>query len=210
MHLNQPGIQEFDQIWTEYNGVLVSVGHELAINSLLVPYLLAHYAGWDELQVGAVTQELAESMHGSSELTRLNLWQSPSYGVDLKSLREHKINYLDSLSRNTRYQIRRSLKIYAEKEAVSLGFASTKDQAIAFFNEIAPLHIAKWGSGVGQSGFTNSHFVSFHLNLISSAFSKGQIDLIKVSSDDRVLGYLYNFLYRGRVYFYLSGLVSEN
>lgn len=209
LHINQTGIQEFDQVWTEYNGVLISAGHESAIYSLLLPFLIAHYPGWDELQVGAVSEDIAISMHSSSELTRLDLWQSPSYGINLKDLSDKKLNYLDSLSRNTRYQIRRSLKLYSEMGRVSLTFAASKDQAIDFFNEIAPLHIAKWG-GAGQSGFTNQHFVSFHINLISKAFSLGQVDLIKVSSGDRVLGYLYNFLYRGRVYFYLSGLVTEN
>ena len=210
LHINQTGNQDLDQIWTEYNGVLSSVGHEPTIHSLVVPFLLTRYDDWDELHVGAVTQQNAQSMSCSSGLSRLDLWQSPSYGVDLKSLSERKVSYLDSLSRNTRYQIRRSLKLYASEAPVSLNFASSVDEALSFFNEIAPLHLARWGAGVGKSGFANQEFMAFHFSLITKAFGLDQIDLIKVQCGERTLGYLYNFLYRGRVYFYLSGLVSEN
>lgn len=210
LHINQTGNSELDQIWTEYNGILCSSAHETPVQLLLMSYLVDHYADWDELQIGAVTKTLANTLHESSDLTRLDLWHSPSYGVDLNVLRARHIDFLDSLSRNTRYQIRRSLKLYAISDAITLKFASSEEEALLFFNEIGPLHITRWGGGSGESGFANPHFISFHTSLISNAFKLKQIDLIKIQCGDRTLGYLYNFLYRGRVYFYLSGLVSEN
>lgn len=210
LHINQTGDSRLDQIWTEYNGILSSIGHEASVRLLMLPYLVSNYASWDELHVGAVTEELARSMSESSGLSRIDMWQSPSYGVNLKRLKDNKLSYLDSLSRNTRYQIRRSIKLYGSDGPFALHFASSQEQAISYFNEIAPFHIAKWGTGEGQSGFTNPHFVKFHKNLISNTFHLGCIDLIKITSGERVLGYLYNFIYRDCVYFYLSGLVTEN
>jgi CelD/BcsL family acetyltransferase involved in cellulose biosynthesis len=209
LHINQTGDPVLDQIWTEYNGILCSSVHEPQVQVLLMPFLVDHYAGWDELQVGAITQHLAKTLHESSGLTRLDLWHSPSYGVDLDVLTSGRLNFLDSLSRNSRYQIRRSLKLYAEEGGIKLQFAQTEQDAQLFFNEIAPLHMKKWGTRPGESGFSNPAFLRYHQNLIKGAFPLGQVDLIKISCGERVLGYIYNFLYKGRVYFYLSGLVSE-
>ena len=209
LHINQTGDPEQDQIWTEYNGILCSSEHDPQIQKLLMSYLIEHYSGWDELQLSAVTKKLANTLHASSGLTRLDLWHSPSYGVDLTNLKAEKRSFLDSLSRNTRYQIRRSLKLYTKDGGVRLHFAQSVEDAQLFFKEIAPLHLEKWGVKPGESGFSNPEFIKFHQNLIRTAFPLNQVDLIKIFCGERVLGYLYNFLYHGRVYFYLSGLVSE-
>ncbi len=209
LHVNQTGDPALDQIWTEYNGLLCSLEHEEQILGLFLPYLVKYYTGWDELQLGAITKRLANTLHESSNLMRLDLWQSPSYGVDLEQLHAEENSFLGSLSRNTRYQIRRSLKLYDSEGGVRLQFADSKAEAQRFFEEIAPLHLAKWGSKPGESGFSNPAFVKFHQHLIDIGFPLKQVDVIKIFCGERVLGYLYNFLYKGRVYFYLSGLVSE-
>ena len=209
LHFHQTGKPELDQIWTEYNGVLCATDHASEINALVMPFLIKHYSGWDELMLGAVSKNLAETLQKSSGLSRLDLWESPSYGVDLQDLKTKGLGFLESLSRNTRYQIRRSLKIYESQGGLRLQFAANETEAWSFFHEIAPLHMGRWGTKVGESGFSNPAFVAFHDLLIKRAFPLKQVDIIKVFCGARVLGYLYNFLYRGRVYFYLSGLVSE-
>jgi len=209
LHMHQTGNPELDQIWTEYNGVLCAIEHESNINALVMPFLIKHYPGWDELLVGAVSKKLALTLHKSSGLFRLDLWHSPSYGVDLIKLKTKKLDFLESLSRNSRYQIRRSLKMYESQGGIRLQFAVNQEEALSFFHEIAPFHMEKWGKNPGESGFSNPAFVSFHVLLIKRAFPLNQVDVIKIFCGDRILGYLYNLIYDGRVYFYLSGLVSE-
>lgn len=209
LHIQQTGAQELDHLWAEYNGVLCLPEYGDKILAQLMPYLMESYPAWDELVVGAVTHKTASILSDTSDFTRLNLWQSFSYGVDLKALASKRASYLSSLSRNARYQIRRSLKMYAAKGGLELQFASSTDEALSYFSDIAPLHIAKWGNGVGESGFANPFFTLFHVNLITNAFQLKQVDLIRIKSGNRTLGYLYNFLYNRRVYFYLSGLISE-
>ena len=209
LHIHQTGEPAQDQIWTEYNGILACPEHEAAIYAILLPYLLEHYPDWDELVIGAISKKVADQLEGSSYLKPLVLWQSPSYGVDLLELKAEFPDYLSSLSRNTRYQVRRSFKLYDAQGGLSLQFASNVDEALSFFKQAGPLHLEKWGAGQGESGYSNPAFIKFHENLIQAAFPSGQVDLIKVSCNTRVLGYLYNFLYRDQVYFYLSGLLSE-
>tara|TARA_R110001592_G_scaffold319321_1_gene596882 strand:- start:36813 stop:37922 length:1110 start_codon:yes stop_codon:yes gene_type:complete len=209
LHFHQTGSAELDQVWIEYNGVLCATDHDCNIHALVMPFLVKHYPDWDELVVGAVSRAIAETLQKSSGLSRLDLWYSPSYGVDLKNLNTKNIDFLESLSRNSRYQIRRSLRMYERQGGIRLKFAENEAEAQSFFHEIAPLHMEKWGEKAGESGFSNPAFMSFHNLIIKTAFPLNQVDVIKVFCGERVLGYLYNFLYRGRVYFYLSGLVSE-
>lgn len=209
LHFHQTGSPELDQIWTEYNGVLCSAEHEHNVNALVMPFLIEYYPNWDELHLGAVTKKTAEALNAMSALSRIDLWHSFSYGVDLNKLKQDGVGFLESLSKNSRYQIRRSLKLYESQGGIQLKFASNLAEAQSFFQEVAPLHMERWGKEKGESGFSNPKFVSFHYSLIQRAFPLKQIDIIKVLNGERVLGFLYNFLYRGRVYFYLSGLISE-
>jgi len=209
LHIHQTGDPAQDQIWTEYNGILACPEHESAIYAILLPYLLEYYPDWDELVIGAVSKKVAEQLAHSSNLKSLVLWQSPSYGVDLIKLKAEFPDYLSSLSRNTRYQIRRSFKLYEAEGGLSLHFAHDVEEALVFFKQAGPLHLEKWGAGQGESGYSNPEFIKFHENLIRRAFPLKQVDIIKVCCNSGVVGYLFNFLYRGQVYFYLSGLKSE-
>ena len=73
-------------------------------------------------------------------------------------------SYLDTLSSNTRYQIRRSRRIYEERGQVELKRAQSVGEALEFFDQIGPLHIHRWGGELGESGFVNPEFLLFHRN----------------------------------------------
>lgn len=212
IHFHQKGNALCDQIWTEYNGMLSVEDHQNASMIASLRYLEKEFSDWDELVISAVTEEVAELMEGATDLTRQDLWQSPTFGVDLQQLKQLGSNYLDSLSRNTRYQIRRSLRLYQSRNndtGLKLVFADSCAEALTYLDEVAPLHLDRWGSGLSESGFTNESFVAFHRELIRRGWPDGRIDFIKVKSGAKVIAYIYNFLYRGTVYFYLSGIAAE-
>lgn len=210
LHIHQKGNALCDQIWTEYNGFLCEPAIRSEAVSLAMKYLVDSFPGWDELVIGAITKEDAEVLEKSSGLVRRDLWEAPSFGVDLQRLRMHDEDYLSTLSKNTRHQIRRSIRLYGESGGLELIQASSAEEALGFLSDVGPLHLRRWGDGLSQSGFANPRFVSFHEALIRNGWPKGEIDFIKVKSGTRVLGYFYNFLYRNKVYFYLSGLLKES
>lgn len=210
IHLHQKGNAICDQIWTEYNGLLCQREFQVSAINSAMQYLMEKFPDWDELVLGAVTRQTAEQLQKATGLARLDLWHTHTYGVDLKAIAAQSPDYIDTLSKNTRYQIRRSLRLYEESTgAVTLSFAGTVEQALQFFDAAAPLHLERWGAGLKQSGFANQKFVDFHRELIHRGWAAGQIDLIRLQSGTRILGYLYNFRFQNVVYFYLSGLVSE-
>jgi hypothetical protein len=209
LHVHQTGVPDKDQIWIEYNGILAKKGHENAVIKASINFLINISDTWDELVVGAITDDQASLIERSGKLMRHDLWGAPCYGVDLKMIRDSNKDYLTTLSRNTRYQIKRSIRKYQTLGCITIESSNSKINALNNFSKIAPLHIERWGYGVNKSGFTNPHFLSFHHNLIKNAWDKGCIDIVNVLINERSIASFYNYLYRNRVYFYLSGLVEE-
>src|SRR6185295_8626016 len=115
-------------------------------------------------------------------------------------------DYLESLGKNTRYNIRRSLKEYRRLGEPTLEEAGSVTQALEYLEHLSALHQSYWrGKGLPGS-FANGFFDTFHSRLVETRFDEGVIQLLRVSVGDVVIGYLYNFVYRGRVYNYQTGL----
>ncbi|MCP4163161.1 MAG: GNAT family N-acetyltransferase, partial [Deltaproteobacteria bacterium] len=134
------------------------------------------------------------------------LLKVPCFSVDLKKIRQLEKPYLVTLSPNTRYQIRRSIREYELKSGqISLSFAKNKEQAVQFFREAGDMHKDRWD----DSGFNNSDFTRFHENLIHDNFDYKLIELIKVTTATSTIAIMYNLLIDKKVYFYLQGLKYE-
>ncbi len=206
--INETGIPELDQQWIEYNGFLIDSNYESqAIGAMLSS--IDKQLDWDELLLGVSSEHQIKEIEKQTTLYKHTRWETCSHGVDLAQLRHNNTDYLKSLSRNTRSQINRSIKKYTQFGEITVHHASSAAEAKSFLKALAPLHIARWGSGYQESGFANPMFCLFHENLIEEAWPKGEIDIIKVSSGNKTIGYFYNFLYQNRVYFYLSALQFE-
>lgn len=210
LRLHQTGRRVLDQIWIEYNGFLAESGRDLEVAVACLDYLCTEMGGWDEFVVGAILEEEAETFARHTGLHQHIRWKAPCYGVDLNQLRNSGQKYLDTLSRNTRYQIRRSQRLYGERGAVTLVRPENLGDALAIFDRIGPRHLRRWGAGPDQSGFANPDFVRFHRQMICEQWPSGGVDLVSLRvGDDEVAGF-YNLLYRQVVYFYLGGIVAED
>jgi CelD/BcsL family acetyltransferase involved in cellulose biosynthesis len=203
--LNQTGEKAKDQIWPEYNGLLTLKGYESEVSHAVIAFLLDSGRLRDELNTGVITSQQAEDFEHPALLKRVE-WQGPSYLIDLQALRREGQEYLSSLSKNTRYQINRTRRLIEDVDTLGATKAESTEQALSWFDDIAPLHIARWGD---DSGYKNPEFVRFHHALIKNGSPQGQVEVFSMSSAGHVLGYLYNFIYKGRLYFYLSGLAVD-
>ena len=52
--------------------------------------------------------------------------------------------------------------------------------------------------------------MAFHRALIEARFEAGEIQLLRIAAGEHVVGYLYHFVYGGRVYSYQWGLSAES
>jgi hypothetical protein len=205
LRLNQTGNKQQDQVWIEYNDFIAIPEHLQKASNIGLNFLNDQHQLYDEIILSMVKANRVTDFHRSGiDFTIID--RKPGYFVNLDEIRSSSSSFLESLSRNSRYQIRRSMRLYEKLYGkIEIQKAKTTQQALEFFQGAGTFHVVKWK----DSGFLNQEFIKFHTNLISTSFDQGKIDLIKIISGDNTLGYLYNFIGKKNIYFYLSGLKYE-
>jgi len=203
--LFQTGNQHEDQIWTEFNDFLCHPEHLEEATNACLHALLSHEPGCDEIVISMIKESRARSLLDSFPCTNINL-STPSFNTNLKPLSAINRHYLDSLSRNTRYQINRSSKKYESLFGpLELTFAEDIEQTFQYWEKAGKLHAQRWH----DSGFRNPEFVRFHKKFIMKNFSAGMIDMAKITAGTHLLAIIYNIKYKNNVYYYLQGLQYE-
>lgn len=218
LHLGESGAGGLDSVFVEHNGPLVERDRAALLPALLHATLHAPItpatgaparrrlvlSGVDETQLRAVRAALAE--HNGRAGDRVCLVQTrPAPFVDLAGLRRSGTSFLQSLSANTRYQLRRSARHYAMSGSLVLQRPATLEEAWAFLDGLAVLHQATWQRRGLPGKFATPAFLRFHRTLLARILPRGEVDLLRVAAGSRVIGYLYNFRFRGRVLAYQSG-----
>ena len=208
--LNESGAPQYDSVFVEHNGLLVERGRAASLvgdclrRALTTPIGRTWRRKPHNLILSGVSEAcLASLREGSCRATIRMSHRAPF--VDLRALRLAGRNFLDQVSANTRYQLRRSRRRYAASGPLSIRRAGSVEEACDFVARLADLHQIYW-AGRGQPGaFATADFRRFHQALIERAFPCGGIDLLRVSCGERPIGYLYNFRHQGTVSAYQSG-----
>ncbi|MBO0710048.1 MAG: GNAT family N-acetyltransferase [Acetobacteraceae bacterium] len=201
LFLNETGWPAWDSPFIEHNGILCAREQE----SALLPLSIAKAAaGRLTLSgVGGPALAAAQTLPGTARLSR----ERTAPYIDYAKLGPGP--YLDSLSANSRYQIRRSDRRYAEQGPLHLDRAGSTSEAHRFLDALAVLHQRSWRRRSRPGAFSNPLFARFHHELIERASAAGEVDLLRICAGNAVLGYLYNFVHRGHVYAYQSGFDFE-
>ncbi|WP_261858504.1 GNAT family N-acetyltransferase [Photobacterium sanguinicancri] len=208
--LHRLGDEQADQIWIEYNDFLLECEHEAQIREAMFSAVKLRLQPRDCLSVGASREEVIFHDAFITDQTRTMLprtvWQSSSYFIDFKRLNSNGQTLDESLSKSARKQIRRSIKKYERSGSLKVHTADSCEKALILFEQAKHRHMNRWGGNLGESGFANPEFVQFHQAFIRHNFSKGMIQIHRVTAGESDLGIIYNFHFGGVVYFYLSAL----
>jgi CelD/BcsL family acetyltransferase involved in cellulose biosynthesis len=207
LFLNEAGLAGYDFV-IEHNGFLLRPGREQQTLDACLHFLATEVDGWDEIFISGIRQDSPLFLSAAlveHDIQRRVLRTSSSRYVDLEDLRQSGRVYLDTLSSNTRYQIRRALRKHATSGPLTVAVATTLEQAHACFEEMKTLHQAYWvGKGL-RGSFANRHWEAFHRSLISQRFGHGEIQLIRIAAGEQPIGCLYNFIRNGWVHALQSG-----
>ncbi len=123
-----------------------------------------------------------------------------------RPLAERGKGVFDVPGSSTRSQIKRAIKAYeAECGPLVVRPARTPDEARAFFAELLELHNIAWQARGKEGAFAFQEILDFHLRMVPRAIVGGDVQLLRISAGDTILGVLYNFVWRGRVSSYQSG-----
>jgi CelD/BcsL family acetyltransferase involved in cellulose biosynthesis len=205
LFLNSAGDPALDEITIEHNGFLAQRGAERDVARSAVTYLLERHPDWDELFLDGIRRpELLEGL-GVADAQLRTSSQRTCYCVDLNSIRAAQRDYVDALGSSTRYNVRRSFREFEKQGPLRIEQAGDEAQAREYLSQLRELHQRYWIAKGQPGSFANAFFARFHDSLCGRAFSEGAIQLLRVTAGDTPLGYLYNFVYRGRVYNYQSG-----
>lgn len=199
LHLNATGAGH-DRLTVEHNGFLADRRSAAAITTALLRHLAERHELWEELVLPGVDPAL-EGPAAALGYRVLSLQRSRCPYVDLAALGTD--SYLDRLGPNTRQQLRRAHRLYG---GPGLDAATDVAQAMTFLTELTELHDARWRA-VGKAGaFADDFLKGFHRRLVTEGVRAGAVQLLRTrAGDGRIIGYLYNFMHRGRVYAYQSG-----
>lgn len=195
---DQPGLD----MMIEYNDVLIDRRYRSSLPDAILDYLATAALDWEELRLSGVsadhpflTPEIIERLGLRLRLDGASLARS----VDLNNIRQQGGDYLASLSRKRRYQIRQSVAAYERLGQLKLDVADSLERAREYFAALGELHQDYWNSRGKAGSFANPVWLRFHQMVIDEGFDSGAIQLCRIAAGEQVVGYLYNLLWRGRV-----------
>ena len=200
LHLAESGQESLDSPFIEHNAPLLAAGTE----GVVLPALMQ--AAWRQrgvrrLVLGGVRPAVLQAAGG---LTFRERSQVAPF-IDLAAIRADGHDWLATLSANTRYQLRRSARHFAQAGPLRVDRAASLEEALRWFDALVALHGATWRQRGQPGAFAHPFALRFHRGLIERAQPRGELDLLRVSAGGEVLGYLYNFLLGGRINAYQSG-----
>jgi CelD/BcsL family acetyltransferase involved in cellulose biosynthesis len=200
--LHATGDPEADELTIEYNGVLAEAGLEHEVTSAAFRHLIERETGWDECVVDAVSG--SEPLPGLDRAVELRVERrSTCFGVDLTRVKPG--GYVDSLAKNSRYNVRRSVRDFQVRGPVSLEEAGTVEEGLAYLGELRRLHQAYWTNRGQPGSFASAFFCEFHERLVRALLPAGGVQLLRLRAGEVAIGYTYNLVYGGWVGQYSSG-----
>jgi CelD/BcsL family acetyltransferase involved in cellulose biosynthesis len=206
LYLGESGDVMLDDIFIECNGVLTEAtrGAELIGACLRAGREGCGAEGFGHRQLRLVLSGInAANLNAVQQIgTALRIRDRPTYFVDFAAGRD---SFMERRSANTRQQLRRSFRDYAAAGVITIERAESLPQAYDFLDGLAVLHQASWLARGQPGAFANPFFARFHRALITRGLERGEIDLLRVATGSRTIGFLYNFRYRGQSLAYQSG-----
>jgi len=201
-HLHRTGHQQQDQIWIEYNDFLLAKDIEDNARLSMIEALSKFDHSLKEIVIGLSSEKVLNCFKFNSFISD-KLIQSSGYEVVLSDIKKSYLQ--DVLSKNTRSQINRSNKLLSQLGNLEFNIFTEKNEINLLYKAIAKVHIERWSNTKEGSGFSNETFIAFHNQLVGNA---NVVEVAVLSLNNKAIGYLVNFIYKKKVYFYLSALTK--
>lgn len=210
LRLHETGDPVLDNLTIEYNGLLCAASLEQAALAATVRFLERSDRRWSTVDLPGIDAADLPLQQLTADFGTMRLRRRPTHHVDLAMVRAGG-DYLGTLGAQTRSAIRRTgRKITARFGELSTTVADTPASKLAYLQALARLHEIHWRAKAGEAGaFGDARIMAFHQYLLTTCAAADSIHLMRLSAGDQVIGYVYNFVHRGIVYFYQAGIDYE-
>jgi CelD/BcsL family acetyltransferase involved in cellulose biosynthesis len=187
----------------EFNAPLCLPGFAAAVSCDLGAYLAGQ--PWHCLQYpGHECTDEADALLARLPAMQVANDRRPAPFLDLAGLPPGPL--LDRFSRGTRQNLRRGLRLYRDLGGEpALTRAGTLAQALEDLDRLAALHNDTWMRRGRSGAFAHEAYRRFQRHLVERLWDQGAVDLLCARAGDRVIGYLLNLVWRGKVCFVQSG-----
>ena len=202
--LHRTGQEEKDQIWIENNGFLLCEQNKNHVNNTMWQHLLTQHSNVDEFIVNLVKKSPDMNYDISvNNYQKFKQQQELGYKIALTNFSSLD-NYLSTLSKNTRQQINRSIKLIMQQGELKFTPIEQPQDQIKLLEKTKHWHIQKWKNTLTPSGFENKIFCQFHNHLLGNTHPSATTIAASLNLNEEVIGAIYCFAENKNIYFYLS------
>jgi CelD/BcsL family acetyltransferase involved in cellulose biosynthesis len=196
LHLSESGNPDIDRVFIEHNGPLLARDAPPGTLAAMLRPLRGRAATLSGIDTRTLDAASDAGLAPRVAQTRI---------APVADLRRGP--FLDGLSANTRQQLRRSARLFEQAAGAPLSIALARDVSTAteWLDALAGLHQRTWQARGKPGAFADASFVRFHRALIAAGLPRGQVEMLRISAGDTVIGYLYNLRSGNRVHAYQSG-----
>lgn len=120
-------------------------------------------------------------------------------------LRDSMDAYLSTLTRNTRKRTKSRLRKLAESGAVHFQYCTEADEIEQMVGELIRLNHARHDRFGQSDSFKSTNYIQFHFELMQQLLPLGQLRLMQMQYEDKVIGVEYGFQVGGTLSFFQTG-----
>jgi CelD/BcsL family acetyltransferase involved in cellulose biosynthesis len=197
--LNATGNPAYDCITIEHNGFASIFSEHAALWAALFDWFAASGTA-DELILPGI-----KNMPQGASSDRFLLVGRREVGLRTDIATESG-DFRQRLTRNSRQQLSRATRRLQSSANIEVIVAHDVPTSLICFEKMKELHTQSWQRRGMAGAFENLYFENFCRELIRTATDTGTVQMMKVFAGEVTIGYLMNFLWRGTVYNYQSGL----
>lgn len=201
LYLHESGSPELDCPYIEQNGVLAESGREAEVTALCLRAVMRRH----RVVLSGIGRERLTALRHAGGLVVVARDQPAPFADLAATRRSGGSDVLAGRSANTRHQIRRSDRFYAQRGPILVTCPDSAEVAHEWLDEMATLHQAAWRARGHPGSFAQPFFRRFHRELIRAAFGRDEALPLRISSGDITIGILYNFIWAERMLAYQSG-----
>ena len=211
LHLQESIDPHLASIFVEHNGPLVAISDPVLRQAVLAELFTQCHEEPDRrapahprrLVLSGVGPDCADAVTMTGGLVDEKSRRMAPFS-DLRSL-DRSRSFIEFLSRNTRHQLRRSNRLYAAQGELAIRRAETVDEGRTFLAKMIELHDITWKARGKKGAFATAAVRRFYETLIETGVPAGEVDLLRITAGEAVIGYLMNFTHNGVVSAYQSG-----
>lgn len=207
--LHATGQPMLDGITIEHNGFLVDAEDAQAVRDSMLHFLMDESRPWRRVNMPLLNGASSPALPEPNTRLAPSRLIKPCWIVDLGKTRAHANGHFGLLGANVRASVRRTLRACELLGPLQLDEARDIETARRYLASMLRLHERRWKALDTPSAFATPFTQRFHDALLTEAFDRGEVQVLRVRAGERDLGFLYNFVHDGRVSFYQSGFDYE-